>query len=56
MNFLKRYGKMYIRFDDKNQPEYGFEVEENKIKRFIPLSDDESIYSRIILPELIGGG
>lgn len=53
MNTPKRCGKMYIKFDDKNQPEYGFEVAGTNIKKFIPLTDNESIYVSIILPKLI---
>ena len=53
MNTPKKCGKMYIKFDDKNQPEYGFVVSGNRIQKFIPLTDNDSIYVSIILPKLI---
>ncbi len=43
-------GKMYIKFDDDNQPEYGFEVGRFVINKFFPLCD-KSI-SKIILPQI----
>ena len=53
MNTPKNCGKMYIKFDDKNQPEYGFVVSGNNIQKFIPLTDNGSIYIGIILPKII---
>ena len=51
MNLPRKCGKMYIMFDDNNQPEYGFEVVGNKIKKFIPLTDKEIV--SIVLPKLV---
>lgn len=51
MNLPKQCGKMYIKFDKDNQPEYGFEVSYNEIKKFVPLSDKE--IHTIILPKLV---
>lgn len=53
MKLPKKCGNMYIMFDDKNQPLYGFEVYENKITKFIPLTDNESIYRCIVLPKIV---
>ncbi len=52
MNLPRRCGNMYIKFSkDTNQPEYGFEVQDNKIKRFILLSDKN--FDTIVLPKLV---
>ena len=50
MNVPQRYGTMYIKFDDNNVPEYAFEFQGNKIKRFFPLTDKEINY--IVLPKI----
>ena len=53
MKLPKKCGNIYIMFDDKNQPLYGFEVYENKITKFIPLTDNDSIYKCIVLPKIV---
>lgn len=51
MNLPRKCGKMYIKFDENNQPEYGFEVLGNQIKKFVALTDKEIV--SIILPRLV---
>lgn len=50
MNLPRRYGKMYIKFDENNCPKYAFEVDGNRIKKFVPLTDEE--IKTIVLPKL----
>ena len=47
----KRCGNMYIMFDDKNNPEYGFTFAGNLLLKFIPLTDKP--IPSIILPKLV---
>ena len=51
MNLPKRCGKMFVKFDEKGELEYGFEVKGNEIVKFIPLKDGE--INTIILPPLV---
>lgn len=51
MNLPKRCGKMFVKFDDKGELEYGFEVKGNEIVKFVPLKDGE--IHTIILPPLV---
>lgn len=51
MNLPIKCGKMYIKFDENNQPEYGFDVSGNQIRRFVPLTDKK--ITSIILPRLV---
>ena len=51
MRLLKKYGYMYIKLDDHNEPEYGFEVSGNKIERFVPLCDKP--INEIVLPKIV---
>lgn len=51
MNLPRKCGKLYIKFDESNQPEYGFEVVGQQIKKFVPLTDKN--FETIILPKLV---
>lgn len=53
MNTPKKLGKTYIKFDDKNQPEYEFVVFGNNIQKFIPLTNNDSTNLSIVLPKLV---
>ena len=44
-------GKMYIMFDDKKNPEYGFIFSGNLLIKFIPLTDNP--IRSIVLPKLV---
>lgn len=59
MNLPKKCGNIYIKFDDDNNPEYGFEIEnlyhnQKYIKKFIVMTDKK--IDTIILPKLIENG
>lgn len=51
MNLPRKCGQLYIKFDESNQPEYGFDVVGNQIKKFISLTDN--VVKSIILPKLV---
>ena len=51
MNLPRKCGEMYIKFDDNNEPEYGFLVGFNSINKFIKLCDKE--IDTIILPPIV---
>ena len=42
---------MYIKFNEYNEPEYGFTFSRNQIKKFVPLTDKQ--IHTIILPKLV---
>ena len=55
MNLPKKCGDIYIKFDDKNNPEYGFQVDERfrkkYVRQFIVMTDKK--IDTIILPNLV---
>ena len=52
MDKFKKYGEMYIKFDENNEPEYGFIVDgENNITKYVNLSVKD--HKKIILPSLV---
>ncbi len=50
MDELRKRGQMYIKFDENNELEYGFQVQGRNIERFLNLSDRE--VSKVILPDI----
>lgn len=50
MEKLRKCGQMWIKFDENNEPEYGFQVKGRKIERFLNLSDRE--VTKVILPDI----
>lgn len=50
MDKLRKCGQMWIKFDENNEPEYGFQVNGRKIERFLNLSDKE--VNKVILPDI----
>ena len=51
MNTPKKCGDMYIKYDENNNPEYGFLFSENQLVKFVPLTN-KPIHS-IILPQMV---
>jgi len=50
MDKLQKKGDSYIKYDDNNNPEYGFVVDGLDIIKFVSFSDDE--HDKIVLPDV----